>query len=69
MVDLAGSGRLRAIAGITLLGPALRVAGLGQSLYGDELYTYRALVDHGLGDALRSVHRTEDTPLLFFVLA
>ena len=69
MVDLAGSGRLKAIAGITLLGLALRVAGLGQSLYGDELYTYRALVDHGLGDALRSVYRTEDTPPLFFVLA
>ena len=60
---------MRAIAGITLLGLALRVAGLGQSLYGDELYTYRALVDHGLGDALRSVYRTEDTPPLFFVLA
>ena len=69
MVDLAGSGRLRAIAGITLLGLALRIAGLGQSLYGDELHTYRALVDQGLGDALRTVHRTEDTPPLFFVLA
>ena len=69
MVDLAGSGRLRAIAAITLLGLALRVAGLGQSLYGDELHTYRAVVDHGLGDALRSVYRAEDTPPLYFVLA
>ncbi len=48
---------------------ALRVATLGQSLYGDELYTYADVVGRSLGDALRQVHALEDTPPLYFLLA
>lgn len=54
---------------LTGVGLALRVAAARQSLYGDELYTYRAVVHEGLGSVLSTVRDTEDTPPLFFVLA
>jgi mannosyltransferase len=61
-----------AIVGLlTVAALALRVAGMGQSLFGDELFTYGDLASRGLGGV---VHRVayggvEDNPPLFYVLA
>lgn len=48
---------------------AVRLAGIHQSLYGDELYTYGDVVGRGLGDVFREVQHVEDNPPGFFVLA
>ncbi|MEO8689872.1 MAG: glycosyltransferase family 39 protein [Solirubrobacteraceae bacterium] len=50
---------------------ALRVAGMGQSLFGDELFTYADLAGRGVGGVVRHVAGggVEDNPPLFYVLA
>ena len=59
-----------AVAGITLLGLAIRLANFGESLLGDELSTYWILHDDSLGDVLSSVRSDDEiTPPLYFVLA
>lgn len=48
----------------------MRAGQLGQSLYGDEVWTYRDVVGRGLGSLIREVHTGgENSPPLFFVLA
>ena len=54
---------------LTLLGAALRLPTLDrQSFWLDELVT-ASLLDHGLGDVLREVPRTEATPFVYYVVA
>ena len=59
------------IAALTVLGFAIRLAGLGQSLFGDELSTYWVVLDHhGLKGVWDVVHSdAEITPPLFFLLS
>ena len=49
----------------------MRVAGMGQSLFGDELFTYADLARGGVADVVRHVAYggVEDNPPLFYVLA
>jgi 4-amino-4-deoxy-L-arabinose transferase-like glycosyltransferase len=56
---------------LTLAALALRVAGLGQSLFGDELFTYADLSGRGVAEVVRHVANggVEDNPPLFYVLA
>ncbi len=58
-----------AVAALTLLGLALRLTGLKEGLFGDELYLYEIARLPGLGDVLSKVHDTESTPPFGFVLA
>jgi hypothetical protein len=58
-----------AVAAITALGLALRLTGLREGLFGDELYLYEIARLPSLGDVLSKVHDTESTPPLGFVLA
>ena len=44
-----------AVFTLVLLALALRLPGLGQSLYGDELFTYELAIRPSLGDALAGV--------------
>jgi hypothetical protein len=60
---------LLAVLGLTLLGAALRFPTLDrQSFWLDELVTV-SLLDHGLGDVVREVPRSEATPFLYYVVA
>jgi hypothetical protein len=57
------------VAGLTLVGAALRFPTLDrQSFWLDELVTV-SLLDHGLGDVLREVPRSEATPFVYYVVA
>jgi len=58
-----------ALAGLTLVAFGLRLAGTGQSLFGDELYTYEIVRQSSLADVVRVVHDTSITPPLHYVLA
>jgi mannosyltransferase len=58
-----------AVAALTVLGLALRLTGLHEGLFGDELYLYEIARLPDLGDVLSKVHDTESTPPLGFVLA
>lgn len=58
-----------ACAGLTALAFALRLAQIDQSLFGDEMYLHRIVAQGSLGDVLSSVHDTESTPPLHFVIA
>ncbi|HEY1317216.1 MAG TPA: glycosyltransferase family 39 protein, partial [Gaiella sp.] len=61
--------QLLLVAGLTLLGAALRFPTLDrQSFWLDELVTV-SLLDHGLGDVLREVPRNEATPFVYYVVA
>jgi 4-amino-4-deoxy-L-arabinose transferase-like glycosyltransferase len=57
------------LAGITLAGFALRVAGIDQSLYGDERYTHAIVTQHGFGGIWHEVYTTSVTPPLHYYLA
>ena len=58
------------VAGLTVLGFALRLATFDQSLYADELSTYWIVHDHSLGDVLSSVRSNDEiSPPLYFVLS
>jgi MFS family permease len=58
-----------AVAAVTLVGAALRVAVAHQSLFADELSTYWIVSTRGLGGVLSTVHsNAEITPPLSFVL-
>ena len=57
------------VVALTALGAVLRFPTLDrQSFWLDELVTV-SLLDHGLGDVLREVPRTEATPFLYYVVA
>src|SRR5215218_3094953 len=61
---------LLVVAALTALGLGLRLALLGQSLFADELSTWRIVSTHGLGGVVSTVHSdAEITPPLYFVLA
>jgi len=62
---------LAAIGLLTLAALALRVAGMGQSLFGDELFTYADVAGRGVGAVVGHVADggVEDNPPLFYVLA
>jgi hypothetical protein len=62
-----------AAAGLTLIALALRLAGLGQTLFGDEILTYRIVTDRGLSDVLDHVAHGTDlggelNPPLYYAL-
>jgi hypothetical protein len=59
-----------AVAGLTLLGLAIRLANLDQSLFADELSTTWIVDGHSLGDVVSSVRSDDEiTPPLYFILA
>ena len=58
-----------AVACLTLAALALRLAGMRESLFGDELFTYELVTGHGLSDAVGRLADTEVTPPLYTVLA
>ena len=64
-----------ALAGVTVLGIALRAVVARQSLFGDELSTYWISATHGLRTVVSllygtaSIHHAEITPPLYFVAA
>jgi 4-amino-4-deoxy-L-arabinose transferase-like glycosyltransferase len=66
---LSRRAELSIVALIVLAGFALRAAALGQSLLGDELFTYQIATRHSLGGVLDGVTSTELNPPLYFVLA
>ena len=57
------------MAGLTGLAFALRLACLDQSLYADELFLYEIVHDQSLGEVFSTVHDTEKTPPLGFLLS
>jgi len=64
------SARLHgALAALTVAALALRLPGLGQSLYGDELFSYAIVTRDGFRDVLAGVRDTENTPPAFYVLS
>jgi hypothetical protein len=61
---------LAAVAALTLLGLGLRVAGMGESLLGDELFTHEIVRGNSLGEVVDLVQTDlEITPPLYFLLA
>lgn len=54
---------------IVVAGCALRARALGQSLFGDELFTYEIVTRGSLGDVIDGINETELNPPLYFVLA
>jgi len=54
---------------IVAAGCALRARALGQSLFGDELFTYEIVTKGSLGDVIDGINTTELNPPLYFVLA
>jgi mannosyltransferase len=64
-----GPWALGLLAAFTLVALALRAAGAGQSLFGDELFLYDIVRREDLWSVLERVHDTESTPPLHFVLA
>jgi Dolichyl-phosphate-mannose-protein mannosyltransferase len=65
-----GSVLVAAVAGLTLLGFAIRLANLDQSLFADELSTYWIVDGHSLEDVVSSVRSDDEiTPPLYFILA
>lgn len=59
------------VAAITVIGLALRLPSLGDSLFGDELSAFYIVAGHGLGQMMHLLngHSTELNPPLFFILA
>jgi hypothetical protein len=63
-------GALLCVAGLTTLGFALRVLGVGESLFADELSTAWIVSDNSLGEVISSVRSDDEiSPPLFFILA
>lgn len=57
-----------AVAGLTVLALALRLAMIHQSLFGDELTMYAIVHGHSFGYMFPVIHNTENTPPLFFMV-
>jgi Dolichyl-phosphate-mannose-protein mannosyltransferase len=57
------------VVGLTALALGLRLAGLAQSLFGDELFLWAIVDDRNLRQVFSVVHDTEKTPPLGFVLS
>ncbi len=60
---------LLVLAGITLAGLVLRLAGMDESLYGDERYTHNIVTGNGPGGIWHEVYTTSITPPLHYYLA
>jgi mannosyltransferase len=58
-----------AVGAMTLVALALRLPGLEQSLFADELFTHEIASADGIGDVLDALQRTENNPPLFYYLA
>ena len=57
------------LAGITVVGFAFRVAGIDESLYGDERFTHAIVTQNGLRGIWHDVYTTSVTPPLHYYLA
>lgn len=58
------------VAGLTLIGAAIRIRLAGQSLFADEISSYSVAAHHGLADVVSTVHSDQEiTPPLYFVAA
>jgi hypothetical protein len=57
------------VAGLTLLAFLLRAAVIDEGAVFDELFLLEIVHNRGLGDVFSSVHETESTPPLHFILA
>lgn len=66
---LTPSREVALVAFVTAVGLALRAAAMGQSLLGDELFTYEIATRGSLGEMLDGVTSTELNPPLYFVFA
>ena len=66
---LSRAAELAILALIVVIGCALRARALGQSLFGDELFTYEIVTGRSLGDVIDGINSTELNPPLYFVLA
>jgi mannosyltransferase len=60
---------LLAVAGLALVALAVRIPGLEQSLFGDELFTYDTAAVGSLHDLIHAVRTTEVSPPAYFVVA
>jgi 4-amino-4-deoxy-L-arabinose transferase-like glycosyltransferase len=60
---------LLALTGFTLLGAGIRIAELGQSLFGDERYTYAVVAGRSFAGVWHEVYTTSITPPLDYWLA
>jgi hypothetical protein len=58
-----------AVAGLTVLALGLRFVGFHESLFADEIYTYRIVGNYGFLDVIGQVHDTAITPPLHYLLA
>jgi mannosyltransferase len=58
-----------AVAGLTAAAFLLRLRGMDQSLFGDELYTYAVATQPSLDDVVPALQHTENNPPLFYVLS
>jgi hypothetical protein len=59
---------LLAVGALTLLALGLRLTGIGDSLFGDELFLYSAVHDQSLHEIYVTVREAEKTPPLGFLL-
>jgi uncharacterized membrane protein len=66
---LSPRAELAIVALIVVAGCALRAAALGQSLLGDELFTYDVATRGSIGDVFHAINQTELNPPLYFLLA
>jgi 4-amino-4-deoxy-L-arabinose transferase-like glycosyltransferase len=66
---MTSKASLIAVGLLTVIAFALRLAGIDQSIYGDERLLYNIVEPHGLGHVLHVVATTEKTPPLHFLLA
>jgi mannosyltransferase len=66
---LGGPAAALGVAGIALVALAVRIPGLGQSLFGDELFTYDTAAVGSLPDLIHAVRTTEVSPPAYFVVA
>jgi mannosyltransferase len=57
------------VGALTLAAFGLRLPGMGQSLAGDEFYTFDIVRQSNLADVLKAVHDTSITPPLHYVIA
>jgi hypothetical protein len=62
-------GPLAALAALTAVALALRIAASAQDLFGDELWTYDIVTGRGLGEVMSLIRETSITPPLHYVLA
>jgi 4-amino-4-deoxy-L-arabinose transferase-like glycosyltransferase len=65
---LAGAPLL-ALGALTVLALGLRIVGIDQTLYADENFTYRIVIQGSLAGVISDVYHTSITPPLHYVLA